>query len=58
MARETVCERFDHNAATVTYRLRRRTRGVVELVVNATVVAGLAAKGTAQKRRGRKPASD
>ena len=65
MARKTVFvsdltgkEIADKNAATVTIAYADARKGIVKLDVNAAEVADLAAKGTAQKRRGRKPASD
>jgi hypothetical protein len=45
----------DANAATVTIRYSDARRGQVVLDVNADEVADLAAKGTKQARRGRKP---
>jgi hypothetical protein len=45
------------NAATVTIRYSDARKGQVVLDVNADEVADLAAKGTKQARRGRKPKS-
>ena len=45
----------EKDAATVTIRYSDARRGQVVLDVNATEVADLAAKGTKQARRGRKP---
>jgi hypothetical protein len=44
-----------NEAATVTISYADARRGVVKLDVNANEVADLAAKGTKQARRGRKP---
>jgi hypothetical protein len=45
----------DRDAATVTIRYADARKGQVVLDVNANEVADLAAKGTKQARRGRKP---
>ena len=45
----------EKDAATVTIRYSEARRGQVVLDVNAREVADLAAKGTKQARRGRKP---
>jgi hypothetical protein len=45
----------DRDAATVTIRYADARRGQVVLDVKASEVADLAAKGTKQARRGRKP---
>jgi sugar/nucleoside kinase (ribokinase family) len=45
----------EKDAATVTIRYADARRGQVVLDVNASEVADLAAKGTKQARRGRKP---
>jgi hypothetical protein len=45
----------EKNAATVTIRYSDARRGQVALDVNADEVDDLAAKGTKQARRGRKP---
>jgi len=45
----------DRDAATVTIRYSDARRGQVVLDVNASEVDDLAAKGTKQARRGRKP---
>jgi hypothetical protein len=45
----------EKNAATVTIRYSDARRGQVALDVNAGEVDDLAAKGTKQARRGRKP---
>jgi hypothetical protein len=45
----------DGDAATVTIRYSDARRGQVVLDVNASEVADLAAKGTKQARKGRKP---
>lgn len=45
----------EKEAATVTIRYADARRGVVVLDANANEVADLAAKGTKQARRGRKP---
>jgi hypothetical protein len=45
----------EKNAATVTIRYADARRGKVHLDVNADEVDDLAAKGTKQARRGRKP---
>jgi hypothetical protein len=45
----------EKNAATVTIRYSDARRGQVVLDVNADEVDDLAAKGTKQSRRGRKP---
>jgi hypothetical protein len=45
----------DGDAATVTISYADARRGVVKLDVNAGEVADLAAKGTKQARRGRRP---
>ena len=45
----------DGDAATVTIRYADARKGQVMLDVNASEVADLAAKGTKQARRGRKP---
>jgi len=65
MARKTIFvsdltgkEIDDRNAATVTIRYADARRGQVVLDVNADEVADLAAKGTKQARRGRKPKGD
>ena len=62
MARKTIYvsdltgnEIDEKNAATVTIRYADARRGQVVLDVNADEVADLAAKGTRQARRGRKP---
>lgn len=62
MARKTVYvsdltgkEISDGDSATVTITYADTRRGVVKLDVNADEVADLAAKGTKQARRGRKP---
>jgi len=47
----------EKDAATVTIRYADARRGQVVLDVNANEVADLAAKGTWQARRGRKPKS-
>jgi hypothetical protein len=47
----------EKNAATVTIRYADARRGQVVLDVNADEVADLAAKGTKQARRGRRPNS-
>jgi len=49
---ETIDEK---DAATVTIRYADARRGQVVLDVNANEVADLAAKGTRQARKGRKP---
>jgi hypothetical protein len=48
----------EKNAATVTIRYADARRGQVALDVNADEVDDLAAKGTKQARRGRRPKSD
>lgn len=48
----------EKNAATVTIRYADARRGQVVLDVNADEVADLAAKGTRQARRGRKPKAE
>jgi hypothetical protein len=48
----------EKNAATVTIRYADARRGQVVLDVNADEVDDLAAKGTKQARRGRRPKSD
>src|SRR5438105_15828913 len=65
MARKTIFvsdlsgkEIDEKNAATVTIRYADARKGQVVLDVNADEVADLAAKGTKQARRGRKPKSD
>ena len=65
MARKTIFvsdltgqEIDDRNAATVTIRYSDARRGQVVLDVNADEVADLAAKGTKQARRGRRPKSE
>jgi hypothetical protein len=45
----------ERNAATVTIRYGDARRGQVVLDVNASEVEDLAAKGTKQARRGRRP---
>ncbi|MEJ7569146.1 MAG: hypothetical protein WKF41_12870 [Gaiellaceae bacterium] len=62
MARKTIFvsdlsghEIDEKNAATVTIRYSDARRGQVVLDVNADEVDDLAAKGTKQSRRGRKP---
>lgn len=62
MARKTIYvsdltgnEIDEKNAATVTIKYADARRGQVVLDVNADEVADLAAKGTRQARRGRKP---
>jgi hypothetical protein len=62
MARKTIYvsdltgkEIDEKNAATVTIRYADARRGQVALDVNADEVDDLAAKGTKQARRGRKP---
>ncbi len=45
----------EKDAATVTIKYTDARRGQVVLDVNASEVADLAAKGTKQARRGRKP---
>ena len=45
----------EQNAATVTIKYADARRGQVVLDVNADEVADLAAKGTKQARRGRRP---
>lgn len=45
----------EKNAATVTIRYADARRGQVVLDVNASEVEDLAAKGTRQARRGRRP---
>lgn len=45
----------EKNAATVTIKYADARRGQVVLDVNASEVDDLAAKGTKQSRRGRKP---
>jgi len=45
----------EKQAATVTITYADARKGVVRLDVNASEVEDLAKKGTAQKRRGRKP---
>ena len=45
----------EKNAATVTIRYADARRGQVVLDVNADEVADIAAQGTKQARRGRKP---
>ena len=47
----------ERNGATVTIRYADARRGQVVLDVNADEVADLAAKGTKQARRGRRPKS-
>ena len=44
-----------NDAATVTISYTDARRGVIKLDVNANEVADMAAKGTKQARRGRKP---
>ena len=65
MARKTIFvsdltgkEIDEKNAATVTIRYADARKGQVVLDVNAEEVADLAAKGTKQARRGRKPQSN
>jgi hypothetical protein len=65
MARKTIFvsdltgqEIDEKNAATVTIRYADARRGQVVLDVNAGEVEDLAAKGTRQARRGRKPKND
>ena len=65
MARKTIYvsdlsgkEIDEQNAATVTIRYADARRGQVALDVNADEVDDLAAKGTKQARRGRRPKSD
>jgi hypothetical protein len=65
MARKTIYvsdltgkEIDEKNAATVTIRYADARRGQVVLDVNADEVDDLAAKGTKQARRGRRPKSD
>ena len=65
MARKTIFvsdltggEIDDRNAATVTIRYADARHGQVVLDVNADEVADLAAKGTKQARRGRRPKSE
>jgi hypothetical protein len=65
MARKTIYvsdltgkEIDEKNAATVTIRYADARRGQVALDVNADEVDDLAAKGTKQARRGRRPKSD
>lgn len=48
----------EKNAATVTIRYADARRGQVMLDVNASEVEDLAAKGTRQARRGRKPKTE
>jgi hypothetical protein len=62
MARKTIlmsdltgAEIDERDAATVTIRYADARRGQVQLDVNASEVADLAAKGTKQARRGRRP---
>jgi sporulation protein YlmC with PRC-barrel domain len=64
MARKTILvsdlsgkEIDEKDAARVTISYSDGRRGQVVLDVNASEVADLAAKGTQQKRRGRKPKS-
>jgi hypothetical protein len=64
MARKTILvsdlsgkEIGDLEGATVTIRYADARRGQVVLDVNASEVADLAAKGTKQARRGRRPKS-
>lgn len=64
MARKTILvsdltgkEIEDLEAATVTIRYADARRGQVVLDVNANEVTDLAAKGTKQARRGRRPKS-
>jgi hypothetical protein len=64
MARKTIFvsdltgrEIDEKDAATVTIKYGDARRGQVVLDVNAAEVADLAAKGTRQARRGRKPKS-
>ena len=45
----------EHEAATVTIKYADARRGIVTLDVNADEVQELAAKGTKQARRGRRP---
>jgi len=45
----------DKDAAKVTISYSDARRGLIVLDVNASEVSDLAAKGTQQKRRGRKP---
>ena len=47
----------ENDAATVTIRYADARKGQVVLDVNSAEVADLAAKGTKQARRGRKPKS-
>jgi len=65
MARRTILvsdltgtEIDDKDAAQVVIRYADARRGQVVLDVNATEVADLAAKGTKQARRGRKPKTE
>ncbi len=65
MARKTVFvsdltgkEIEDRNAATVTIKYADARRGQAVLDVNANEVEDLAAKGTKQARRGRRPKAD
>jgi hypothetical protein len=65
MARKTIyvsdltgTEIEEKNAAKVTIRYADARRGQVALDVNADEVDDLAAKGTKQARRGRRPKSD
>jgi hypothetical protein len=48
----------EKNAAQLVIRYRDARRGQVVLDVNADEVADLAAKGTKQARRGRRPKTD
>lgn len=65
MARKTVfvsdltgTEIDEKNAATVTIKYADARRGQVVLDVNASEVEDLAAKGTRQARRGRRPKTE
>lgn len=54
----TGAEIDEKNAATVTIRYADARRGQVVLDVNASEVDDLAAKGTKQARRGRRPKAE
>jgi hypothetical protein len=65
MARKTIFvsdltgkEIDDRNAATLTIRYADARRGQVVLDVNADEIEELAAKGTKQARRGRRPKAE
>jgi hypothetical protein len=54
----TAKEIDDRNAATLTIRYADARRGQVVLDVNADEIEELAAKGTKQARRGRRPKAE